>query len=100
MSLNPHDRGMRPHASTSGTPEVYFTFAELARLRALRERFQAHPDHGDTDAALRRLEFARWLVQHGRLSDGCVPSDHEQRGTGAASEAGDRQATPRPDRVL
>jgi hypothetical protein len=36
----------------------------------LRRYFQTHPDHDDADAAVRRLEFARWLVQHGRLTDG------------------------------
>jgi hypothetical protein len=41
----------------------------VTRLCALRRRFQDHPDHDDTDVALRRLEFARWLVLHGKLTD-------------------------------
>lgn len=53
--------------------EVCFTVEEVAQLCALRQCFQAHSDHGDADAAIRRLEFARWLVQHGKLTEGCAP---------------------------
>jgi hypothetical protein len=65
------ERGAIPHISNSetGALEGNFTAAEITRLVALRQHFQTHPDHGDADAAIRRLEFARWLVQHGKLTD-------------------------------
>lgn len=59
-----------PGQSHGTVSEVVFTAEELARLSALRQYFQQHPDHGDSQAEIRRLEFARWLVLHGNLSEG------------------------------
>ena len=50
-----------------------FTREESARLHTLRERMQALAplDPGaELDLDLRRLEFARWLVEQGNLSEG------------------------------
>ncbi len=69
-SPHPHERGITLHSSEGAALGACFTAAEVMRLCALRRHFQAHPDHGDADAAIRRLEFARWLVQHGKLSEG------------------------------
>ena len=55
--------------------ECGFTPAECARLVALRERVRrrraggAAPDSGTEDVLQRRLAFARWLVEHGRLGE-------------------------------
>jgi hypothetical protein len=67
---HPREQGTTPDTTDGVTLGACFTPEELTRLCALRRRFQDHPDHGDTDAALRRLEFARWLAQNGRLNEG------------------------------
>ncbi|MBI3973268.1 MAG: hypothetical protein HY332_18490 [Chloroflexi bacterium] len=46
--------------------------AQCVRLIALRERIRRgryRDDGEDGEAYGRRLEFVRWLVRHGRLSD-------------------------------
>jgi hypothetical protein len=58
-----------PEQSHNTLPEVIFTAEELARLSDLRRYFQEHPDHGDSQTQIRRLEFARWLVLHGKLTE-------------------------------
>jgi hypothetical protein len=45
-----------------------FTAAQVMRLVALRHRVRVRPDATDTIDA-RRLAFARWLVEHGHLSE-------------------------------
>lgn len=77
-SPDPREQPVAPHTSEGIASGTCFTAEEVARLCALRRHFQAHPDHGDADAAVRRLEFARWLVQHGRLSEGSVSVDRRQ----------------------
>ena len=71
-SPHPHEQGTSPQTVDGAAWEGCFTVEEVAQLCALRQYFQAHSDHGDADAAIRRLEFARWLVQHGKLTDGCA----------------------------
>ena len=46
-----------------------FTEDEIARLNDLSQRFQHHVGYFELELDERRLEFARWLVQHGRLSE-------------------------------
>jgi hypothetical protein len=46
-----------------------FSREECARLTALRERVQARPDYIELGLDIRRLEFARWLVLQGKLSE-------------------------------
>jgi hypothetical protein len=68
-SMDPHDQEAPPQATELRLLEGSFTPDELARLVALRQRLQTHPDYADADAAIRRLEFALWLVQHGKLTE-------------------------------
>jgi hypothetical protein len=56
-----------------------FTPDEVAQLIALRAHFQAYPDHPDAISALRRLEFARWLAQNGRLNEGMEPGSADSQ---------------------
>jgi hypothetical protein len=58
-----------PEISRDILPEVSFSAEELLRLSYLRRYFQEHPDHGESQAEIRRLEFARWLVLHGKLTE-------------------------------
>jgi hypothetical protein len=58
-----------PEQSHDTLPEVLFSAEELSRLSVLRQYFQKHPDQGESRAEIRRLEFARWLVLHGKLTD-------------------------------
>ena len=56
---------------------------EALRLTALRERFGGQPEYLELDINERRLQFARWLVEHGRL--------------GEFPECGAEMAAERPD---
>lgn len=47
-----------------------FTPEEFAHFHALREQFQIDQDCGEFGLDEARLQFARWLVEHGRLSEG------------------------------
>ena len=46
-----------------------FSEAEIQRLSTLQVRHREHPDLVDLPVEERRLQFARWLVEHGRLSE-------------------------------
>ena len=46
-----------------------FTPEELSRLRALREQYETSQDCGEFGLDERHLCFARWLVEHRRLSE-------------------------------
>jgi hypothetical protein len=46
------------------------TAEEIARLAAVRARYQGHPKCVEFDLDERRLTFVRWLVDNGRLSEG------------------------------
>ena len=47
-----------------------FTPEEVARLRELREEYEAYQACREFGLDPRRLHFARWLVQQGRLNEG------------------------------
>jgi hypothetical protein len=47
-----------------------FTPDELSRLDALRQNFYTHAEYLERVIDDRRLEFARWLLDHGKLSEG------------------------------
>lgn len=47
-----------------------FTPEELSRLSTLRENFYTHAEYLERVIDDRRLEFARWLMEHGKLSEG------------------------------
>ena len=55
-----------------------FSEAEIQRLSTLQVRHREHPELVDLPVEERRLQFARWLVEHGRLSedDGSGILDH------------------------
>ena len=46
-----------------------FTSEETDRLTQLQELFRAYPDCYTFDLNYRRLEFARWLQEHGRIGE-------------------------------
>ncbi|HLZ23768.1 MAG TPA: hypothetical protein VKQ30_16780 [Ktedonobacterales bacterium] len=46
-----------------------FTSDEKERLLALCQHFSAHPEYLESGIDERRLTFARWLVDHGKLSE-------------------------------
>lgn len=50
-----------------------FTPEELARLNALRSNFRSRAEYLERVIDDRRLEFARWLLEHGKLSEGVRP---------------------------
>jgi hypothetical protein len=47
-----------------------FTPEELSRLDALRQNFYTHAEYLERVIDDRRLEFARWLLDNGKLSEG------------------------------
>jgi hypothetical protein len=47
-----------------------FSAEELARLNALRTSFRSRAEYLERVIDDRRLEFARWLVENGKLSEG------------------------------
>jgi len=49
--------------------EDQFTGEECARITSLRRQFLIYPDGFSLDVNYRRLEFARWLIAHGYLSE-------------------------------
>lgn len=53
----------------------HFTPEESIRITHLRKRFHAHPICFKLDINYRRLEFARWLVDRGYLSEWCDTDD-------------------------
>lgn len=64
----PWDR-LADRANQVELSQPIFTESQLARLTAFRARivkYQASEEHGLGE---QRLEFARWLVTHGRLSE-------------------------------
>lgn len=58
------ENGSRPLAL-----EGQFTPEELAKLLALRTLISSHSPYDELGLDEKRLKFARWLVEHGRLSD-------------------------------
>jgi hypothetical protein len=56
---------------------------EIQSLLVLRLRWQQAPDACDLPADEPRLQFARWLVEHGKLSEGEGSRAHEPVCSGA-----------------
>ncbi len=46
-----------------------FTSEEMARLDALRRNYTNHAEYLERVIDDRRMEFARFLIEHGRLSE-------------------------------
>jgi hypothetical protein len=49
-----------------------FTPEEVSRLISLRQTFASHSDYRESMIDERRLEFVRWLLDHGKLSEACA----------------------------
>ncbi len=56
--------------SAAGDDLPGFTRAQRARLTRLRAHLRSHAPDLTCGPDARRLQFARWLVRHGRLSEG------------------------------
>ena len=58
-------------SQASASPEMAdaLTSEEMRRLDAFQRSCDYQPQYLEWEIDPRRLEFARWLVQHGRLSD-------------------------------
>jgi hypothetical protein len=76
IPMLPREYGAESHDLPT-LPQGTFTPAEIARLEALRKHYRTHPEPIGASIDVCRLKFARWLVQHGRLSEG--PWDDEPR---------------------
>lgn len=50
-----------------------FSADEVARLVDLRRTVHEHTEYLERVIDQRRLEFARWLLDHGKLSDAAPP---------------------------
>ena len=59
---------MGPTAAALALRAQGFTLPEANRLVVLRRRYE-RGEFFEVTSAQKRLEFARWLVQHGRLTD-------------------------------
>jgi hypothetical protein len=66
--MNVWDKVFQPGALAPSLDDR-FTAEEVQRLTALRQRVNVQPMHLDLGIDVRRLEFARWLVEHGRLGE-------------------------------
>jgi hypothetical protein len=71
----------------------HFDAAEINRLITCQARYREGVDALDLSADLHRLRFARWLVEHGKLTDD-VDEDVDR-----ASDASDSAATDEPGQV-
>jgi len=82
--MNVWDTVFRPDAIASYLDDR-FTAEEVQRLTALRQRVASQPVQLDLGIDAGRLEFARWLVEQGRLSEGIPSSAPGDRATGEAA---------------
>jgi hypothetical protein len=60
------------YSNNNGKPATFggnFSAVEIARLTELRHNFFAHTEYLERVIDERRLEFARWLLDHGKLSE-------------------------------
>ncbi len=72
MFLFPPKRPKRVHLERQLAHEDIgdqFTGEEAARIIALRRQFMKCPESLKLDLSYHRLLFARWLIQHGYLSE-------------------------------
>jgi hypothetical protein len=71
-----------------------FTTEEVEQLTNLRERIASLPVHLDLQVEARRLEFARWLVEHGRMDEGFALGMPPLRRDGERGRRGSHTGTP------
>ncbi len=68
--MPPHEYGNNINARPT-TLGKNFTEEEVNRLADLRRNFHAHTEFLERVIDERRLEFARWLLDHGKLTEAC-----------------------------
>lgn len=59
-------------SNTNSSPTLLgsnFTAEEAARLQNLRENFHVHAEYLERIIDERRIEFVRWLIATGRISE-------------------------------
>jgi len=56
-------------ANKPATDAASFTSDEFARLNSLKTNFRSRAEYLERMMDERRLEFARWLVKNGKLSE-------------------------------
>lgn len=68
---------MMPHEYTNNVNSLpatlggSFTADEVSRLTDLRRNYHEHAEYLERVIDERRLEFARWLLDRGKLSEAC-----------------------------
>jgi hypothetical protein len=104
-----HDETPATHnATTSGPSEEIqrlellswrFSSVEIDRLSRLQLRFREHPQVIDFPLEERRLWFARWLVEHGRIGagDGVGIEKQLAESERSAQPPLQERAAPQPD---
>lgn len=68
--MQPEEETGKPATVPTYMQGACFTHEEWTRLWALHQRIASLPDYRELGTDIRRLEFVRWLVQHGKLSEG------------------------------
>ena len=72
--MTPH---MTPHEYTNNVNSLpatlsgNFTTDEVSRLTNFRRNYHEHTEYLERVIDERRLEFARWLLDRGKLSEAC-----------------------------
>ena len=62
----------REYSANNARPAILgtnFTADEMARLQSLRRNYYTHAEYLERVIDDRRLEFARWLLDHGKLNE-------------------------------
>jgi hypothetical protein len=69
QALVPPPHVSSPTAHAYSLPDGVLTPVEAERLTAFRTRVLGRTQYLEYELSERRLQFARWLVQHGHLTD-------------------------------
>lgn len=72
MSAHLGDNRRRRGGSSTHVEQQCFAPQELAKLLELRARVESCGVNIELGLDERRLRFARWLVEHGKLSEGLM----------------------------
>lgn len=71
--MAPRDYSTTNSTTNSGVPAIMgslFTAEELSRLSELRENVHTHVEYLERVIDDRRMEFGRWLLEHGKITEG------------------------------
>lgn len=71
MMRQEHSNGFSGMPATLG---ANFSQEEVARLTSLRSSVHEHTEYLERVIDTRRFEFARWLLEHGKLTEACADS--------------------------